>query len=137
MSAPVIVQPDLEQWVWAHLRDLPGEVTSFAYAARQLDPIGWLYAWFIQVDARHSKRKAAARDLAERARQILLSLGSAPWPDGCVAYVQPIEGPFWFPDLEDGMPRYCARYEIRVHPRRRAAAIPEELADASSTAHRA
>jgi hypothetical protein len=114
MTAPVIVQPDLEQWVWAQLGNLRG-VTTFAYAAQQLWP-GWVYAHSIQVDCRH-RRKKAARDLAEHVRQIICSLPDVPWPDGIISYVQPVEGPFWMPD-DDNAPRYCTRYEIRVHPRR-------------------
>ena len=120
MTAPVIVQPDLEALVWEQIRGLGG-MTSFAYAAIQLWP-GWVYAHFVQVDARAPK-KAAARDLAERARQIICALPDAPWPQGCVCYVQPVEGPAWLPD-DDGSPRYMARYEIRVHPRRDALAVP-------------
>jgi hypothetical protein len=112
--APVIVQPDLEAWVWANISDLKG-VTSFAYAATQLWP-GWVYAHFIQADAR-AKRKTAARDLAETVRQRICALPDVAWPQGSVCYVQPVEGPFWLPD-DDGLPRYTARYEIRVHPRR-------------------
>lgn len=124
MTAPVIAQPDLEAWVWANLRDLGG-VTSFAYTAAQLWP-GWIYAHFVQVDAR-AKRKQAARDLAERARQVLMALPDVPWPEGCVCYLQPVEGPAWLPD-DDGSPRYMARYEIRVHPRRSAAALAPAVA---------
>jgi hypothetical protein len=113
MTSPAqIVQPDLEAWVWAHIGGLAG-VTSFTYAATQLWP-GWVYAHHVQVDAR-AARKGAARDLAEQVRRIVLGLAEAPWPDGVVCYVQPTEGPFWLPD-PDGHPRYCTRYEIRVHP---------------------
>jgi hypothetical protein len=122
-TAPVIVQPDLEAWVWANIRAL-GDVTSFAYAANQLWP-GWVYVHYVQIDARHN-RKQAARDLAERVRQVICGLPDVPWPDGTVCYVQPVEGPAWLPD-DDGSPRYMARYEIRVHPRRGAAlAAPAE-----------
>ena len=127
-AAPVIVQPDLEAWVWANIRDLQplGELSSFAYAASQLWP-GWVYAHFIQVDARH-RRKEAARALAETIRQVIVALPDVPWPDGTICYVQPVEGPAWLPD-DDGSPRYMARYEIRVHPRRGATA-PAAPADA-------
>lgn len=101
----------------SNLRPLPGDVTAFAYTAVQLDRMGWQMATFVQVDARH-KRKAAARDLAERARQLVVGLGELRWPAGVITYVQCIEGPFWLPDPEDGMPRYCARYELRAHPNR-------------------
>jgi hypothetical protein len=121
MSFPRIEQPDLEAWVWATVRDM-GDVTSFAYAATQLDPAGWLYAHFIQIDARHN-RKQRASDLAERIRQRIVALPGVPWPDGAICYCQPVEGPFWLPD-EDGTPRYTARYEIRVHPLRSAAPAP-------------
>jgi hypothetical protein len=112
---PVIAQPDLEAWVWANVRAVPG-VTSFTYAAQQLDSRGWMMAHSVQVDARLN-RKAAARASAERVRQIMTGLADVPWPDGVISYVQPIEGPFWLPD-PDGRPRYCARYEVRVHPPR-------------------
>jgi hypothetical protein len=113
--APLVAQPDAEAWVWANISHLPG-VTSFAYAAVQLDSRGWQVAHSVQVDAR-AARKAAARDVAERVRQLMTGLADADWPDGVVSYVQPVEGPFWLPD-PDGRPRYCARYEVRVHPRR-------------------
>jgi hypothetical protein len=115
VTAPVVVQPDLEAWVIAALRGLPGDVTAFIYAATQLDPLGWLYAHFVQVDARH-RRKPAARDIAERARQIIVGLAEVPWPEGVICMVRPTEGPFWLPDPEDGQPRYTTRFEIRVHP---------------------
>lgn len=121
MTAPVVVQPDAEAWVWANIKHLPG-LSSFAYAAVQQDPAGWIMAHFVQVDAR-AKGKAAARDVAEQVRQLLAALPAVPWPEGTVCYCQPIEGPFWFPD-DDGAPRYVARYEIRVHPRRGVPAAP-------------
>lgn len=122
MSAPVIVQPDVEAWVIANTRDLPG-VTVFSYAATQLDRLGWVMAVFVQLDARR-KSKPAARDVAERARQRMCSLGDVPWPDGTICYSQPVEGPFYLPD-DDGQPRYTARYEIRAHPVRPSGALPE------------
>lgn len=112
--APVIAQPDLEAWVWANVQAIPG-VTSFSYAATFGWP-HWLVSHFIQIDAR-ATTKAAARDRAEQARQTISGLPDVPWPDGVVAYAQPVEGPFWLPD-PDGGPRYCARYEIRAHPLR-------------------
>ena len=115
MTAPppvIVAQPDVEAWVWAQIRHIPG-VTSFCYAAFMGWP-PWLVAYSIQADAR-AKTKQAARDRAELVRQIITGLGSVPWPDGVVSYVQGIEGPFWLPD-EDGGPRYVARYEIRAHP---------------------
>jgi hypothetical protein len=115
MTAPVITQPDLEAHVYDALKALGG-VESFAYAATQLDGPGWIWAHFVQVDAR-AKRKAAARDLAEEARQIMAALPDQPWAAGTVCYMQAVEGPFWLPD-DDGSPRYVARYEVRVHPRR-------------------
>lgn len=118
--APITVQPDLEAWVWQHIGGLAG-VTSFAYAAAQQDHTGWVYVHHIQVDAR-AKRKAAARDLAEQARQVITGLAAIPWPDGVLVYCQPTEGPSWLPD-PDGLPRYVARYEIRVHPRRTGGAL--------------
>ena len=114
MSAPVIEQPDAEALVYGALRELAG-VDSFTYSANQIWP-GWIMAHFVQVDAR-AKRKEAARQLAERARQIMTALPDRPWADGTVCYVQGVEGPFWLPD-PDGSPRYTARYEVRVHPRR-------------------
>ena len=117
-----IVQPDLEAWVIACTRDLPG-LTAFSYAATQLDPAGWLMAHFIQIDVRRDK-KPVARAVAEQARQRMVALHTVPWPDGAVCYVQPTEGPFYLPD-DDGQPRYTARYEIRVHPARPPAALPE------------
>jgi hypothetical protein len=114
MTAPLIVQPDLEAHVWAQVKDLGG-VTSFAYSAVQSWP-GWILAHFVQIDAR-AKRKGQARDLAERVRQIIAGLADVPWAEGCVCYVQGVEGPAWLPD-DDGAPRYMQRYEIRVHPRR-------------------
>jgi len=126
MGAPVIEQPDLEAWVWANIRELSrlGDLTSFAYSATQLGAPGWIWAHFIQIDARH-KRKEAARALAETVRQTISGLPDVPWPQGTVCYVQAVEGPFWLPD-DDGQPRYTARYEIRVHPRRSAAEAPAE-----------
>ena len=117
MTMPVIAVPDLEAHLWAQLGGLKG-VTSFAYAAQPWDRAGWVYAQFVQVDARH-KTKQAARDLAELVRQRLVALPGVPWPDGAVCYLQPVEGPAWLPD-DDGSPRYTARYEIRVHPPRAA-----------------
>jgi hypothetical protein len=122
MSAPVITRPDLEAWVWANLRDLPG-VTSFEYEATEEWP-GWVVAHHVQADAR-AKRKQAARDLAETVRQRVTALAGIPWPDGTVCYVQITEGPFWAPD-PDGLPRYTARFEIRVHPPRQQAASLKE-----------
>lgn len=118
--APVIAQPDLEAHVWAQIGTLAG-VTSFAYAAEQMFP-GWVYVHHVQVDAR-AKRKSAARDLAEHVRQLVVALPDVPWPDGTVATVDVTEGPFYLPD-DDGLPRYCARYEIRVHPSRDSGVIP-------------
>jgi hypothetical protein len=113
-TAPAIEQPDLEAWVWQNISDLHG-VTSFVYMAGTFWP-GWIYAHSVQVDAR-AKTKTEARDLAEQVRQRIFALAALPWPDGTVSFVDVIEGPFWLPDA-DGAPRYCARYEIRVHPRR-------------------
>jgi hypothetical protein len=121
VSAPVIAQPDVEAWVWANIRDLPG-VTSFAYSAVQQDSAGWIMAHFVQVDCR-AKGKAAARANAEAVRQLLVGLPAVPWPEGAICYLQPVEGPFWLPD-DDGSPRYVARYEIRVHPPRAPVAGP-------------
>jgi hypothetical protein len=111
-----IVQPDLEAWVSEQIDSPPG-VTSFGYAATQQDGRGWIYAHFVQVDVRDAVRKAA-RDLAEQVRQTVMALPSVPWDEGTICYVQAVEGPFWLPG-EDGPPHYVARYEIRVHPRRK------------------
>lgn len=131
-------QPDAEAWVWANLRHLPG-LTSFSYAASlpegvwQLDP-AWMYAYSIQVDAR-AKTKAAARDHAEAARRIMAGLPAVPWAEGTVTSVAVLEGPFWLPD-DDGAPRYCGRYEVRVHPRRAATASPVLAEPAAGTVGR-
>ena len=116
-APPAVVQPDLEAHVWAAVGDL-GDVTTFCYTATR-DHAGWQVAYFVQADAR-ARTKEAARDLAERLLRVVCALPAAPWAEGTVTYVQPIEGPFWLPDPEDGKPRYCARYEIRVHPARAA-----------------
>jgi hypothetical protein len=114
MSTPVIVRPDLEAWLFAQLRDIGG-IESFEYTATQ-QWTGWVAAHFVQVDA-WAKHKTVARDRAETARQRIVALPDVPWADGTVCYVEPVEGPFWLPG-DDGEPRYVARYEIRVHPRR-------------------
>jgi hypothetical protein len=114
VTAPTIIQPDLEAHLWAHVKR-PG-VTTFCYTATR-DHAGWLVAYFIQADAR-AKTKQAARDLAELVLRDITALPGVPWPEGVVTFVQPVEGPFWLPDPEDGGPRYCARYEIRAHPAR-------------------
>jgi len=113
-TPPVIAQPDLEAWVWSQIKGLSPGITSFAYAASQVFP-GWIYVHFIQVDAR-AKRKQAARDLAEQARQVIYALADTPWAEGAVSFIQPVEGPMWLPD-DDGLPRYVTRYEFRVHPK--------------------
>jgi hypothetical protein len=112
MTYPVVVMPDVEAWVWANIRQLPG-VTSFTYSVQHGWP-HWLVAHFLQIDAR-AKSKQAASDLAEQVRQIVCALPGVPWAEGVCSYVQPVEGPFWMAD-PDGGPRYCARYEIRAHP---------------------
>ena len=114
-AQPVIAQPDLEAWVWANLSDLPG-VTSFCYSAAQADMPGWIWEYSLQVDARAS-RKSSARQLAETARQRIIGLPAVTWAAGVVCYVEATEGPFWMPDL-DGGPRYCTRWDFRVHPSR-------------------
>lgn len=122
--APVIVQPDAEAWVWLNLRHIPG-VTCFQYAAGQLDP-PWVYSVSVQVDARAPRRmsggKAAARSRAETARQVICALPDQEWPGGVLAAVTAVDGPFWLPD-DDGTARYCARYDLRVHPRRDSGAL--------------
>lgn len=116
MTYPVIAQPDLEKWVVQCLEPLGSGVTCFCFAANQLGLPGWLWSYSIQVDAR-AGRKAAARDLAELARQVMAGLTSLSWPGGVVVYSRADSGPFWLPD-NDGGPRYCARYEVRAHPAR-------------------
>ena len=113
MSTPVIVQPDLEAWVWSNLKSYPG-VTSFAYTSLQ-DVAGWQWQWSLQVDIRGPRKKATA-DAAELVRQELLSLPDVYWPDGFITYAQITEGPFWNPDVTDGAPRYTIRIDYRVHP---------------------
>jgi hypothetical protein len=115
MTAPVIAQPDAEAWIVQNLAPLRG-VTVFVFSAVQLGLPGWLWSYSVQVDAR-TGRKAAARSLAEQARQIMLALPDVPWDAGTVSYAHADEGPFWMPD-DDGGPRYCGRYEIRAHPPR-------------------
>jgi hypothetical protein len=115
MSAPVIVQPDLEAWVWANLKSFQG-VTSFAYQALQLEA-GWQWAWSLQVDVRGARKKVT-RDAAELVRQTLLALPDLPWFDGQITYAQITEGPFWNPDGSDGAPRYTIRIDYRTHPAR-------------------
>ena len=114
MTAPVLAYaaPDTEAFVWAQVSSIPG-VTSFTYSVTH-DWIGWLITYNIQIDARR-ETKQAAWEAAELVRQTILKLPSVPWADGVVSFVQPVEGPFWLPD-PNGAPRYCARYEIRVHP---------------------
>ena len=75
-----------------------------------------MIAHYVQIDAR-AKRRAPARDAAERARRIVLGLPSVAWPEGVICMVAVVEAPFFLPD-DDGLPRYAARYEIRAHPRR-------------------
>jgi hypothetical protein len=117
MTTPtvVVVQPDLEAWVWANLKDLKG-VTSFCFSAIP-DRMAWQYSYEVQVDCRASRKKAA-HDLAELARQRILALPAVAWSDGFITYVSVTNGPFWLPDDPDGTPRYSARYEIRCHPAR-------------------
>lgn len=115
MTAPPLVrQPDVEAWVWANLRHLPG-VTSFCFSQVRQVP-GWIVAASIQVDARAPRRTPAAVR-AEDARLAMMALPGADWPEGTVSHVAVTEGPFFEPD-DDGRPRYLARYEVRVHPRR-------------------
>lgn len=109
----LIVQPDVEAFVWARLKLLGPGVTSFSFTALEDFP-GWQWRYGIQVDCR-AKRKAAARALAEQARQTMSTLDAAAWADGVITYIQATEGPFWLPD-DDGCPRYCTRWEIRCHP---------------------
>lgn len=125
MTNPVIRQPDIEAWVWANIRHLPG-TTSFCFAQTRRWP-GWVVAAHVQVDSR-APRKQAARDAAEEARIVIEGLTGADWPDGVVSHVIVAEGPQWEPD-EDGSPRYFARYELRAHPRRGVIRAPAMGAD--------
>jgi hypothetical protein len=131
VTYPLIAQPDLEKLVVEQLAPLAG-VTCFAYSSAQLDLMGWVWSYMIQVDAR-AGRKAAARDLAEQARQVMAGLTAVPWADGTVNYTRAETGPFWNPD-PDGGPRYTARYEVRAHPSRDAwqAAPPQAPALANA-----
>jgi hypothetical protein len=113
MSTPLVVQPDLERFVWSAIQDRG--VTSFTFALTHDWP-WWHVRYGIQVDCRAGS-KSAARQKAENVRRQICALADAPWDEGVITYVQPTEGPWWLPD-DDGCPRYTARYEIRCHPRR-------------------
>lgn len=119
MSATaIIVQPDVEAWVWENLRTRRG-ITSFAFTAIpqhpwQTEAGPWVYVTSMQVDCR-AQRKSAARDLAETARQIIVGLLTTPWPEGVITNAIVTEGPFWLPD-DDGAPRYVTRWELTCHP---------------------
>jgi len=115
MSAPVIVQPDLEAWVWANVKAYTG-VTSFAYSSLPLEK-DYHWQWSLQVDVRGPQKKKT-RDQAESVRQLLLALPDVPWSEGFITYAQITEGPFWNPDVNDGAPRYTIRIDYRVHPLR-------------------
>jgi Bacteriophage minor capsid protein len=115
LAPPVPAQPDVEAWVWANVRHLPG-VTSFAFSGITDWP-GWQTRTGIQVDCRASRKKAA-RDLAEQVRQIVLGLPDVAWDAGQITYVSVADGPVWLPDDSDGTPRYTTRFELRVHPPR-------------------
>lgn len=115
----VIEQPDVEAWVWQHLKHLPG-VTSFAFTAIpdhpwQSERGPWTVTTSIQVSCR-AKRKAAARNLANQALRAVTGLLSIPWPDGVITRAVVTEGPFWLPS-DDGDPHYVTRWEIGSHPR--------------------
>lgn len=118
MTVTVIEQPDIEAWVWEHLRDRHG-ITSFMFAANadqpwQTETGPWVYVYSLQVDCR-ATRKRVARDLAETARQTMIGLLQTPWSEGVITNVAVTEGPFWLPD-DDGAPRYVTRWEITCHP---------------------
>jgi hypothetical protein len=100
MSTPLVVQPDLERFVWSAIQDRG--VTSFTFALTHDWP-WWHVRYGIQVDCRAGS-KSAARQKAENVRRQICALADAPWDEGVITYVQPTEGP--------------ARYEIRCHPRR-------------------
>jgi hypothetical protein len=108
-------QPDLEAWLWANVKHLPG-VTSFCYTAQPMPLVPWTVTYSCQVDSR-AKTKQLAWQRAEQARQIIWGLATEPWPDGVVCYVQVTEGPFWLPDQDD-QPRYVLRADIGAHPNR-------------------
>lgn len=115
-ATPVAVQPDLEAWVWDHIKDLSG-VTSWVYTAIGNWPY-WQWIYGLQVDCR-AGRKKQARDLAYvTVLPRLLALADEAWADGQITYVAVTEGPSWLPDDPDGAPRYVTRLEYRVHPSR-------------------
>jgi len=108
-------QPDLEAWVWAAVKGIPG-VTSFCYSALPMALVPWQVSYSMQVDCR-ARTKKAAWDRAEQVRRILWELPQVPWDEGWISYAQITEGPFWLAD-EDGQPRYVLRAEYRAHPNR-------------------
>lgn len=106
-------RPDVEQLVYQVVKPLGG-VVSWAYTAAERDLRGWLTSVNVQVDIRsHNKTNALRR--ADLARRAVCALPWVDWPDGVVARVDVLEGPFWLPD-ENGGPRYVARYGLIVHP---------------------
>jgi len=114
----VITQPDLEAWVWQNLQTLRG-VTCWEFTAIPTNPWQtengpWVYTHSIQVDCR-ARRKVAAKQLAEQARQTIVGLLGVPWSDGVITDATATEGPFWLPD-DDGAPRYVTRWEITTRP---------------------
>ena len=115
---PVLPAPDLEAHLWEQIKAIEG-ATYFCYSAGR-DYAALITSYLIQVDARTKQGKQACRDLAERLRRIVYGLPEVPWAEGVITYLETIDGPFWLPDPEDGLPRYCARYEIRVRPARTA-----------------
>lgn len=122
-AEPIAVQPDLEAWVWAQLHAvITSGLSTWEYTTTHDYP-PWQVRHFLQVDCRATSKKAA-RDRAERARQLMLGLAELDWDDGVVTLVDTTEGPFWLPD-EDGCPRYTARYEVRCHPRALVPAAPD------------
>jgi hypothetical protein len=117
MADPALTyaRPDVEQLVWATVRDLGGVVT-WAYTSGDLmrTPAGWLTAVSVQVDVR-ARSKHVAFTRADAARQLVCGLAGTSFEGGVIATVENVEGPFWLPD-PDGAPRYVARYTLTAHP---------------------
>ena len=99
--------PDVEQTVYALLRDLGG-ITVHAVSANA----NWPYLTEtvgIQVDVRASTKKRA-RDRAYEARNLLIDLPGTPSEFVAVSVES---GPYWLPEPE-GAPRYVLRVAVTV-----------------------
>ena len=83
VSAPVVVQPDVEAHVWAQLAALRRR-TSFAYAATQIDAARVDHGPLRPGGRPRTSDKQPARDLAEQVRQIMVGLPDVPWAEGAV-----------------------------------------------------